>query len=88
MDFTQISERLLRLTTLDLSPLSSVKAVGMAYFVANCTSLKSIYLTGCSSAVSDAVVTCKLCEFVVEARPKRSRDESPQQAHKRQRTAQ
>ena len=91
-NLTRISHRFLNgclaLTTLDLSPLSSVRVVGTAYFVANCTSLKSIYLTGCSSAVSDAVVVCKLSELVVEARPKRSRDESPQQAHKRQRTAQ
>ena len=75
------------LTTLDLSPLSRVKVVG-SHFLTNCTSLKSIHLTGCSSAVSDAVVKCKLSKLVVEARPKRSRDESPQQAHKRQRHAQ
>ena len=74
------------LTTLDLSPLSRVKVVGR-YFLTNCTSLKSIHLTGCSSAVSDAVVKCKLSKLVVESRPKRSR-ESPHQAHKRQRAAQ
>ena len=75
------------LTTLDLSPLSRVKVVD-SHFLTNCTSLKSIHLTGCSSAVSDAVVKCELSKLVVEARPKRSRDESPQQAHKRQRHAQ
>ena len=74
-------------TTLDLSQLSRVTFVDYL-FLTNCTSLKSIHLTGCSSAVSDAVVKCKLQELVVEARPKRSRDESPQQAHKRQRHAQ
>ena len=78
------------LTTLDLSPLSRVADV-VHPFVECCTSLpslKSIYLTGCSSAVSDEVRNGELSKLVVEARPKRSRDESPEQAHKRQRPAQ
>ena len=76
------------LTTLDLSPLNKVKNVG-SYFAAHCTSLTSIYLSGCSSAVSNKVrKSKKLSKLVVEERPKRSRDESPEQARKRQRHAQ
>ena len=75
------------LTTLDLSRLSRVTCVGRR-FVASRTSLKSVYLTGCSSAVSNEVRNGELSKLVVEARPKRSRDESPEQAHKRQRAAQ
>ena len=76
------------LTTLDLTPLNKVKNVG-TYFAADCTSLTSIYLSGCSSAVSKQVrKSKKLSQLVVEERPKRSRDESPEQARKRQRHAQ
>ena len=75
-------------TTLDLSPLNKVKNVG-TYYAAGCTSLTSIYLSGCSSAVSNRVRKLKkLSKLVVEERPKRSRDESPEQARKRQRHAQ
>ena len=81
------------LTTLDLSPLSNVthisNAFGMTYFAANCTLLTSIYLSGCSSVVSNEVSQNQmLSELVVETRPKRSRDESPEQSQKRQRHAQ
>ena len=81
------------LTTLDLSPLSNVTHIisgfGGAYFAEDCTSLTSIYLSGCSSVVSNEVKKAKkLRELVVEARPKRSRDESPEQSQKRQRHAQ
>ena len=83
------------LTTLDLSALSNVTHIsninsfGMTYFAANCTSLTSIYLSGCSSVVSDEVRKDeKLRKLVVEARPKRSRDESPEQSQKRRRHAQ
>ena len=75
------------LTTLDLSPLSRVYNVGSYsgdddYIAANCTSLTSIYLSGCSSAVSYTVRNSyKLRHLVVEERPKRSRDESPEQSH-------
>ena len=76
------------LSALDLTPLDEVEYVGLG-FAMNCTSLTSIYLSGCSSAVSDAVREREdLKHLVVEARPKRSRDESPDQAHKRQRHAQ
>ena len=89
---TKISGRFLggcnSLTSLDLTPLKKVKNVG-TYFAAHCTSLRSIYLSGCSSAVSNKVrKTKKLSKLVVEERPKRSRDESPEQARKRQRHAQ
>ena len=80
-NMTEIDESFLSgckgLTTLDLSPLSRVKVVGSHFLLPNCTSLKSIHLNGCSSAVSDAVVKWDLRHLVVEARPKRSRDESP-----------
>ena len=76
------------LTSLDLSPLNKVKAVGTT-FTSHCTSLTSIYLSGCSSAVSNKVKKSgQLSQLVVEERPKRSRDESPEQARKRQRDAQ
>ena len=75
------------LTTLDLSPLSNVTHIssgfGGTHFAENCTSLTSIYLSGCSSVVSNEVRKDeKLRKLVVEARPKRSRDESPEQSQK------
>ena len=82
------------LTTLDLSPLHNVTSIcvttyGTTYFAAYCTSLTSIYLSGCSSVVSNEVRNDKkLSQLVVEARPKRSRDESPEQSQKRRRHAQ
>ena len=76
------------LTILDLSPLNMVESVG-SDFVGNYASLKSIYLSGCSSAVSNTVRESEeLRHLVIEARPKRSRDESSEQAHKRQRHTQ
>ena len=80
------------LTTLDLSPLSNVTQLRLGFggtnFAAGCTSLTSIYLSGCSRVVSDEVRNSKLSELVVETRPKRSRDESPEQIQKRRRHAQ
>ena len=87
------------LTTLDLSPLSNVTSIrfintinstyfASTLFAAKCTSLTSIYLSGCSSVVSNEVRNGELSKLVVEARPKRSRDESPEQSQKRQRHAQ
>ena len=83
------------LTTLDLSPLSNVTHIrsGLggttaAQFAAYCPSLTSIYLSGCSSVVSNEVRNGELSKLVVEARPKRSRDESPEQSQKRRRHAQ
>ena len=74
------------LTTLDLSPLSNVTSIDVAtwmnaaHFAVNCTSLTSVYLSGCSSVVSNEVRNGELSELVVEARPKRSRDESPERS--------
>ena len=81
------------LTTIDLSPLSNVTHIGNGFgdtnFAADCTSLTSIYLSGCSSVVSNEVRKDeKLRKLVVETRPKRSRDESPEQSQKRRRHAQ
>ena len=95
-DVTQVGAGFLwicsSLTTLDLSPLSNVtyisSAFGGTHFAADCTSLTSIYLSGCSSVVSNEVRKGDLRKLVVEARPKRSRDESPEQSQKRRRHAQ
>ena len=81
------------LTTLDLSSLSRVTSVSRPFGICstlaeNCTSLTSIYLSGCSSVVSDEVRKGQLKHLVVEARPKRSRDESPEESQKRLRHAQ
>ena len=69
------------LENLDLSPLSRVTYLGW-HFAVKCTSLTSIYLSGCSSVVSDRVRYRSFRSLVVEARPKRSRDESPEQSQK------
>ena len=80
------------LTTLDLSPLSRITKfagfTGCTDFAAGCSSLTSIYLSGCSSVVSNEVRKGELKHLVVEARPKRSRDESPEESQKRLRHAQ
>ena len=76
------------LTSLDLTSLSKVEYVGSGFAIF-CTALTSIYLSGCSSEVSNEVRTSDhLRHLVVEAPPTRSTDESPEQAHKRQRHAQ
>ena len=97
-NLTQVGEAFLwscrSLTTLDLSPFANVTGIDknffthVTYFAAYCTSLTSIYLSGCSSVVSNEVRNGDLSELVVEARPKRSRDESPEQSQNRQRHAQ
>ena len=71
------------LTVLDLSPLGIVMHMGELP-ADEYTSLKSIHLSGCSSAVSSRVQESNLKELV-DARPKRSRDESPEQCRKRRR---
>ena len=71
------------LTVLDLSPLGTVMHMGVLR-ADEYTSLKSIHLSGCSSAVSSRVQESNLKELV-DARPKRSRDESPEQCRKRRR---
>ena len=75
------------LRTLDLTPLSSVTEISSFWFLSQCTSLRSIYLTGCSDVVASAVRNCKLKVFVVESRPKRSRDEPLEESRKRLRHA-
>ena len=80
------------LTTLDLSPLSRITNIRVGFggkgFAEGCTSLTSIYLSGCSSVVSNEVRKGELKHLVVEARPKRNRDESPEESQKRLRHAQ
>ena len=79
------------LRTVDLSPLSSVTQISkdrsMSFFFWGCTSLESIYLTGCSDVVSSEVREQNLWHLVVESRPKRSRDEPLEESRKRLRHA-
>ena len=88
---TQISDGFLdgcsSLCTLDLSPLSSVTRINPYYFLDDCTSLESIYLTGCSDVVSSTVRKGKQKELVVESRPNLSRDEPLEESRKRLRHA-
>ena len=88
---TQVGSGLLAgcsaLRTLDLSPLSSVTEIGSFWFLSGCTSLESIYLTGCSDVVSRTVRKEELWHLVVESRPKRSRDEPLEESRKRLRHA-
>ena len=71
------------LTTLDLSPLRNVMSIGLSsftsttQFAAHCTSLTSIYLSGCSSVVSNEVRNGELSKLVVEALPKRRETNPP-----------
>ena len=74
------------LRTLDLSPLRSVTEISSFCFLSQCTSLESIYLTGCSDVVSSEVRK-ELGHLVVESRPKRSRDEPLEESRKRLRHA-
>ena len=74
------------LRTLDLTPLGSVTEFNAFCFLSGCTSLESIYLTGCSDVVS-RIVRNKLGHLVVESRPKRSRDEPLEESRKRLRHA-
>ena len=69
------------LRTLDLSPLRSVTKINSFCFLSKCTSLESIYLTGCSDVVSRKARD-KRGELVVESRPKRSRDEPLEESRK------
>ena len=54
------------LRTLDLSPLSRVTHMDTRYSMSRCTSLESIYLTGCSDVASSAVRE-ELGHLVVES---------------------
>ena len=75
------------LRTLDLSPLRSVTKINPFCFLKKCTSLRSIYLTGCSDDVSSIVRERELWDLVVETRPKRSRDEPLEESRKQLRHA-
>ena len=81
------------LRTLDLSPLSGVTQIEQnvshseSLLFAQCTSLRSIYLTGCSDVVSSTVRKEGLGHLVVESRLKRSRDEPLEESRKRLRHA-
>ena len=74
------------LTSLDLSSLSNVTHIGSHFCVG--TNLQSIRLSGCSAVVRSVVKKAKLMKFVVDARPKRKRDESPEEDCKRPRLSQ
>ena len=74
------------LRTLDLSPLRSVTDWDSGYVLTYCTSLRSIYLTGCSDVVS-STVNNTLLKKLVKSRPKRSRDEPLEESRKRLRHA-
>ena len=75
------------LCSLDLGPLRSVSEIRPSCFLQECTSLESIYLTGCSDVVSSTVRKQELWGLVVESRPKRSRDEPLEESRKRLRHA-
>ena len=75
------------LSAVDFSSFQNVTSVGKYDFCAR-TNLQRIRLSGCSAVVSSAVEEANLSEFVVEARPKRKRDESPDEDCKRPRLSQ
>ena len=78
----------LGLTSLDLSSLGGVKDVGHSFCCDLAGTLQTIHLSGCSAVVSRAVKKANLVKFVVDARPKRKRDESPEEDCKRPRLSQ
>ena len=75
------------LTSLDLSSLENVIHIGQRPF-RECASLETIRLSGCSAVVSRAVRNANLMKFVVDTRPKRKRDKSPEEDCKRPRLSQ
>ena len=75
------------LTSLDLSSLENVIHIGRR-FLRECPSLETIRLSGCSAVVSRAVRNANLMKFVVDTRPKRKRDKSPEEDCKRLRVSQ
>ena len=77
------------LTSLDLSSLSSVQHIDERCFYQSVSdTLETIHLSGCSAVVSNAVEEAGLSDLVVDARPKRKRDESPDEDCKRPRLSQ
>ena len=75
------------LTSLDLSSLKKVTHIGQRPFT-KCRNLQTIHLSGCSAVVSRAVKKVNLSHLVVDASPKRKRDESPEEDCKRPRLSQ
>ena len=76
------------LTSLDLSSLSSVEHIGDNFCSGLSGTLQTIHLSGCSAVVLSAVKKANLNDLVVEAGPKRKRDESPDEDCKRPRLSQ
>ena len=76
------------LTALDLSSLSSVQHIGHDFCSGLSGTLQTIHLSGCSAVVSSAVEEAGLSNLVVDACPKRKRDESPEEDCKRPRLSQ
>ena len=74
------------LTELDLSSLDSVMHIGKANFCEG-TNLQTIRLSGCSAVALRAVKEANL-KVVPESRPKRKRDESPDEDCRRLRLSQ
>ena len=74
------------LSSLNLSSLNSVQHIGSDFCEE--TNLQTIHLSGCSAVVSRAVEEAGLSDLVVDARPKRKRDESPEEDCKRPRLSQ
>ena len=62
------------LSAIDLSPLRSVQTLGRGV-LSGCGNVKSVFVSGCSDAVSSALKRSSLGDCVMETRPKRSRDE-------------
>ena len=60
------------LCSVDLSPLRSVTEIESYDFLGGCTSLRSIYLTGCSDVVSGTVRNKQLWHLVVETQQRRT----------------
>ena len=75
------------LSSLNLSSLNSVTHIGAEWFCEG-ANLQTIHLSGCSAVVSSAVEEAGLSDLVVDARPKRKRDESPEEDCKRPRLSQ
>ena len=80
-------ENCVSLGAIDLSSLENVTHIGQRPFN-ECANLQTIRLSGCSAVVSRAVRNANLMKFVVDARPKRKRDKSPEEDCKRPRLSQ
>ena len=76
-----------KLSSLNLSSLNNVTHIDSEWFCVG-TNLQTIHLSGCSAVVSSAVEEAGLSHLVVDACPKRKRDESPEEDCKRPRLSQ